>query len=63
MFEINVFLPSPSLFRLKVQECTVFLFDRWPDIVRMSHSKNYFCIDSAKSFDTIHFEMVSNDFM
>ena len=63
MFEINVFLPSPSLFRLKVQECTVFLFHRWPDIVRMSHSKNYFCIDSAKSFDTIHFEMVSIDFM
>lgn len=63
MFEINVFLPSPSLFRLKVQECTVFFFHRWPDIVRMSHSKNYFCIESARSFDTIHFEMVSIDFM
>ena len=63
MFEINVFLPSPSLFRLKVQECTVFLFHRWPDIVRMSHSKNYFCIESARSFDTIHFEMVSIDLM
>lgn len=62
MFEINVFLPSPSLFRLKVQECTVFFFHRWPDIVRMSHSKNYFCIESARSFDTIHFEMVSIDF-
>lgn len=63
MFEINVFLPSPSLFRLKVQECTVFFFHRWPDIVRMSHSKNYFCIESARSFDTIHFEMVSIDLM
>lgn len=33
------------------------VYFRWPDIVRMSHSKNYFCIESARSFDTIHFEM------
>lgn len=30
---------------------------RWPDIVQMSHCKKYFCIESFKSFDTIHFEM------
>lgn len=30
---------------------------RWPDIIRMSHNKKYFCIESTKSFDTIQFEM------
>ncbi|PFX18121.1 Tyrosine-protein phosphatase non-receptor type 21 [Stylophora pistillata] len=31
---------------------------RWPDIVRITHNKKYFCIESAKSFDIIQFEMV-----
>ncbi|XP_020613015.1 tyrosine-protein phosphatase non-receptor type 21-like [Orbicella faveolata] len=30
---------------------------RWPDIVRISHNKKYFCIESIKTFDTIQFEM------
>lgn len=30
---------------------------RWPDIVRITHNKKYFCIESAKSFDIIQFEM------
>lgn len=30
---------------------------RWPDIIRMSHYKKYFCIESTKSFDIIHFDM------
>lgn len=30
---------------------------RWPDIIRMSHNKKYFCIESTKSFDVIQFEM------
>ncbi|KAJ7372882.1 Tyrosine-protein phosphatase non-receptor type 21 [Desmophyllum pertusum] len=30
---------------------------RWPDIVRISHNKKYFCIESTKTFNTIQFEM------
>lgn len=30
---------------------------RWPDIVRISHNKKYFCIETTKTFDTIQFEM------
>lgn len=44
--------------------CCVFFFPvslicRWPDIVRISHNKKYFCIESIKTLDTIQFEMVS----
>ena len=37
----------------------MILICRWPDIIRMSHNKKYFCVESTKSFDTIQFEMVS----
>ena len=44
---------------MRLQHCFSFsFFCRWPDVVRISHNKKYFCIESTKTFDTIQFEMV-----
>ncbi|EDO48911.1 predicted protein, partial [Nematostella vectensis] len=37
------------------------VYFKWPDIVRITHSKKYFCIETIKSLNTIQFEMESRE--